>query len=159
PKKRACGTRCGATANTTPSSTRSTLSMRARARASPTRVACAPDRTRTTTCSPGAAARRDRARASPLRRALQPGDVELLHPEHRLHHARRLRLVGIAQELAQDARHDLPRHAEAIDEPAALDLLSALGERAPIPIDLLLRLAAHEERDALREGERRAAVE
>ena len=60
--------------------------------------------------------------------------------------------VGVAEQLAQGGRDDLPRQAVAVLQPAARALLAALGERDPQLVDLLLRLAVHEERDRL--GER-----
>ena len=58
-------------------------------------------------------------------------------------------LILVAQQLAQDRRDDLPRHPEPVDEPAALNLLAAGGQLLPVAVDLLLRLAADEQRRCL----------
>ena len=52
-------------------------------------------------------------------------DVELLHREHRLHGALRLRRVGVAHDLLEPGRHHLPRQAVPVLEPPALALLAA----------------------------------
>ena len=69
---------------------------------------------------------------------LQPGDVELHHLQHRLHDPLRLGGIGIAQQLRQYARHDLPRDAVAVPEPAASLDRTAGRQRVPQPVDLRL---------------------
>ena len=90
---------------------------------------------------------------------LKRADVELLHFEHCLHHALRFFRVGIAQQLPQLRRHDLPRQAEFVLEPAALNFPAVCGEFFPVRIHFLLRLTAHDERDCLGELVDRSAVE
>src|SRR5262249_32061915 len=91
---------------------------------------------------------------------LQPSEIELLHPHHRLHRAACLVSVVVREHGAGLLRTDLPRHAEAIDEPAALHLSAAvLGQRGPEPIQLRLRAHLHHEREALPERERGTAVQ
>ena len=53
----------------------------------------------------------------------------------------------------------MPRHAEPVLEPAALDFLAAGRELVPEVVDLFLVLAVHHERDRLRELEHRTAVQ
>src|SRR5712664_99007 len=90
---------------------------------------------------------------------LQAFDVDLLHLHHRLHDALRYCGIGIAQELRQRGRNDLPRQTELILEPAAHLLLSASGELLPQLVDLFLGLAIHDERYRLRELKLRPAVQ
>src|SRR5437773_6807282 len=90
---------------------------------------------------------------------LQALDVELLHLHHRLHDALRYCGIGIAEELRQRGRNDLPRQAELVLEPAAHLLLSAGGELLPLLVDLFLGLAIHDERYGLRDLEPRPAVQ
>src|SRR5258708_31243162 len=61
--------------------------------------------------------------------APQAVDVELDHAHHRLHRALRAGLVGSAEIFWQRGRHDLPRHAVAILQPAALLGSSAIPEQ------------------------------
>src|SRR5687767_12171528 len=63
-----------------------------------------------------------------LVRALQSGDVDLLHLQHGSHDALGLGGILVAQHLRQDGRDDLPRHAEPVLEPPALHFLAAGGE-------------------------------
>src|SRR5215208_6815187 len=93
------------------------------------------------------------------RRPLERSDVDLLHLEHRGHHTLRLLAVGVAEQLGQALRDDLPREAEPVLEPAARALFAALRQLAPVRVDLFLALAADLERDRLVEREVRAAVE
>ena len=65
------------------------------------------------------------------------------------HDALRLLRVRIAQQLGQSGRDDLPRDAEPVLQPAARTFFAALGELAPVRVDLFLVLAAHLERDRL----------
>src|SRR5216684_421295 len=90
---------------------------------------------------------------------LEAFDVDLLHLHHRLHDALRDCGIGIAQELRQSGRNDLPRQAELVLEPAAHLLLSAGGELLPQLVDLFLGLAIRDERYRLRELELRPAVQ
>src|SRR5713226_5095792 len=90
---------------------------------------------------------------------LEAFDVDLLHLHHRLHDALRDCGIGIAQELRQSGRNDLPRQAELVLDPAAHLLLSAGGELLPQLVELFLGLAIHDERYGLREPELRPAVQ
>src|SRR5438093_11121092 len=90
---------------------------------------------------------------------LEPFDVDLLHLEHRGHDAFRFFGILVLQHLRQDRRNDLPRHAEAILEPAALHFLAARGQLLPEMVHFLLRLAVHHQRDRLGELEERPAIE
>lgn len=58
-------------------------------------------------------------------------------------------------------RHDLPRHAEAVAQPAALlrALVAAFGQARPVTIDLVLVSAVDDERHGRRDLEHRAAVQ
>ena len=60
-----------------------------------------------------------------VRRRAERCDVELLHAEHRLHRALGASRIGIAEQLRERPRHDLPREAEAILQPAARAFLAA----------------------------------
>src|SRR5215470_5775061 len=86
-------------------------------------------------------------------------DVDLLHLEHRRHQPLRPRRVLVADQLDQRRGDHLPRDAELVSEPAALDFLAAGGELRPEVVDFLLRLAVHHQRDRLGELEERPAVE
>jgi len=66
---------------------------------------------------------------------LQTGDVELAHPEHRLHHPLGLGGVAIAEQLRQHGRHDLPGQAEAVLEPTATLRRTAIGKSVPQSVD------------------------
>ena len=66
---------------------------------------------------------------------------------------------GSVSSSGRRARDDLPREAEPVSQPAAHALLAALGERVPVPVDLVLRRAVDDERDGLRERVRRPAVQ
>src|SRR5690242_53098 len=69
-------------------------------------------------------------------RLLQRGDVELAHLQHRRHDALRPRGIGVARELDHLARHDLPRDAELVLQPAAVAGLAAVdGELRPQRVD------------------------
>src|SRR6476659_2817111 len=101
---------------------------------------------------------------SPVRLRLRGGalkrrDVELLHLQHRLHHAVRLGAIRIAEQARQRGRNDLPGDAELVLEPAALLDLSAGAEPVPEVVHLRLRLAGDVERDRFVELEMRSAVE
>jgi hypothetical protein len=56
-------------------------------------------------------------------------------------------LVIVAEQLAEQIRNDLPRNAELIAKPSALQLFAALRERFPKGIDFFLRLPFHEQRN------------
>src|SRR5216683_2953009 len=59
---------------------------------------------------------------------LQFFDVEFHHFEHGSHDALGFRSVLIAQQLAQNGGHDLPRQTKFVLQPAALHLFSAGGK-------------------------------
>src|ERR1700754_278557 len=90
---------------------------------------------------------------------LQSGDVELDHSHHRLHRALGAGAVRTAEIFYQRGRHDLPGHAKTVLQPAALLDRTALGQCAPIAIDLGLVGAVDLERDGVGEIERLAAVQ
>ena len=92
-------------------------------------------------------------------RGLELGDVELGHLQHPPHHLAGSLAVGIAQQLREHRRHDLPRDAVLVLEPAAWTRLSPLGERVPVVVDLVLVGARDRERHRLGEGELRPAVD
>jgi hypothetical protein len=74
--------------------------------------------------------------------------------------ARRARGVRIVDQLAQSARHDLPRQPEPVLEPATRARFAAVGrQRFPQPIDLRLVPAVDDQRQRLVEPELRAPVE
>jgi len=96
----------------------------------------------------------------PLIRPLQPFDVELDHPEHGLHRALRAGGIGAAEIFWQRSRHDLPRYAVAILQPAALFSLAAVRQqRVPEPINLGLIGAVDLEGDCVRVFHLHAAVQ
>src|SRR4029079_17019736 len=94
-------------------------------------------------------------------RALQRSDVELLHLQESLHDPSGLVGIRVLDQLGEDGRHDLPRHAELVLEPAALlrVLVAAGAELLPVLVDLRLRVAVHLEGDGFVELEERTAVE
>src|SRR5262245_43520134 len=76
-------------------------------------------------------------RALSFIRPLQTFDIELDHPEHRLHGPLRAGGIRTTEIFRQRARYDLPRYAEAILQPATLAGLAAIREqRVPETIDL-----------------------
>src|SRR5581483_4914058 len=89
------------------------------------------------------------AYSSPFIRPFQLRHIELLHAEHRLHDALRACRVLVLQALAEDRRDDLPGHAELVLEPAAALDLATGSELVPKRIHFILRLAIHEQREAL----------
>ena len=106
----------------------------------------------TSACSPSADRDRGHERGRAGVGALELGDVELHHLEHRGGGAARGRAIRVRHQLDEPARHDLPRHAVTVLQPAALLDLAARGECVPQPIDLRLVRAAHGERDRVIEG-------
>src|SRR5690606_22414348 len=72
-------------------------------------------------------------------------DVELAHLQHGLHGGLRLLLVFRLQQVAQDARDDLPREANLVLEPATWAGFALLGKLCPEFIDLLLRVTVDKE--------------
>src|SRR5574340_43763 len=98
---------------------------------------------------------------SACRRAFERGDVEFLHAHHRHHCAVDTAGVRIGDEVDQPIRHDLPRQAVAVGEPAALLRFrrAVCAEFFPVMIDLGLRLAMYDERHRRAELEMRSAVE
>src|SRR6185436_3782956 len=73
--------------------------------------------------------------------------------------ALRLRAVATTEQATKRFGDDLPRQAVFVLEPAATTGCAVRGELVPVVIDLLLRLAPHEERDGLVEHERRAGIQ
>jgi hypothetical protein len=71
--------------------------------------------------------------------AFEFGDIELGHAHHGLHGA------GVAEELGDVVRDDLPAEAELVLAPAAGDLFAALGEAGPVAVDLGLIGAVDDE--------------
>src|SRR5207253_2305206 len=67
-------------------------------------------------------------------------------------------LFRVGQHLAQRGRNDLPRHAEAILEPAARSWFATVCEPRPQFVDLLLGLAGRHERKGFGERKRLSAV-
>src|ERR1700687_2094936 len=98
-------------------------------------------------------------RAGPVR-VLEGCDVELLHLQHGFQRFRGVPVLGVTQHLAQSSGDDLPRETESILQPTARPFLASVrGQCRPQPVDLLLRLARHHERDSLGEREGGSAVE
>src|ERR1039458_2451619 len=62
-------------------------------------------------------------------------------------------------ELEQLNGHNLPSKAELVPEPAALNLAASVGELFPVVVHFLLRVAAHHERDRIREIATGTAIE
>ena len=79
------------------------------------------------------------------RRALQLGDVELHHLQHRLADPLRLFPIRVRHERGKHLGHDLPGEPISILEPAALFGRSSLEQGIPVAVDLLLGVAAHDE--------------
>src|SRR6266498_3820804 len=125
------------------------------------RARTTPQNRPTIRCDAGSACLLSRERALPLERPLQLRDVELLHPQQRLHGPPGLLLVRIAHHLGKHGRHDLPGEAVLVLEPAALLGLrvTARGQLVPVLIHFLLRLAHDLEGDGFVELEDGAAVE
>src|SRR4026208_2056923 len=78
---------------------------------------------------------------------LQLGNVDLGHLQHGLHDALRLCRVGVAHELHQRYRDDLPGQPVFVGEPAALLRCAAGRELVPEFVDFGLGCAVDEERD------------
>src|ERR1019366_9544685 len=93
-----------------------------------------------------------------VRRA-KSSDIDLAHPQHRLHDPACLVSVRVAQELVQDGRDDLPRQTVLVLKPAAPPRLPAAGELVPQVVDLVLAHGGDEQRDGLSERELRTSVE
>src|SRR5437660_11808739 len=92
-------------------------------------------------------------------RLLQGVDVELLHPQHRLHGRVGLLRILVSQHLAQGGGNDLPGQAVLVLEPAAWVFSTGRRQLRPERIDFLLRLTVDEQGYRLRELELRAAVQ
>ena len=92
-------------------------------------------------------------------RATQLRDVQLAHAQHRLHRGLGLRGVRVADELHEDAGHDLPGEAVPVLQPATWPLLTTCGQRGPQVVHLVLRLTVDPERDSFGELVPRPAVE
>src|SRR2546423_8820856 len=99
----------------------------------------------------------DKLGAAPVS-ALERGEIELAHLQQRLHDFRGVPLFRVGQHLAQRGRNDLPRHAEAILEPAARSWFATVCEPRPEFADLLLGLAGRHERKGFGERKRLSAV-
>src|SRR5207245_1816257 len=97
--------------------------------------------------------------ASGLVGSPQLGDVDLFHLQHRRHDPLRLLGVFVLQHLAQDRGNHLPRQAEFVLEPPALDFLAAGGELLPEMVHFLLALAVDDEGYRLAELEHTPAVQ
>jgi hypothetical protein len=88
------------------------------------------------------------------------GDVDLAHLHHRRHHPAGLGLVRILKQPGQLFRHDLPRDAELVLQPAAWAWLAAvLREPGPEMVDLFLRLAVDRLRHSLGELVLRSTIQ
>ena len=87
------------------------------------------------------------------------GDVDLAHLQHRLHGTMRAIRIGVADELDEPIRDDLPRESPPVLQPAARLLLPAVGDQGrPVAVDLLLVGARDVERDRLGERELRSGI-
>src|SRR3989441_13267284 len=85
-------------------------------------------------------------------------DVDLAHLEQRLHYLSRVPGSRVSHHLPERGRNDLPRHAEAILEPAARTFFPAVRKPLPGVVELFLRVAGRDERDPFGEREARAAI-
>jgi hypothetical protein len=90
---------------------------------------------------------------------VQVGDDDLSHAIHRLGGRRGAGPIGIADQLEEPVRDDLPAQAEAVFAPAALRFLAAAGQPLPVVVDFLLISAVDGERHRFGELEARAAVD
>src|SRR5436305_5863114 len=91
--------------------------------------------------------------------ALERGDVDALHLHHRVEGAPCPGGIGIADQLDELARNDLPRNAEAVFHPAALLCLGHCRERVGEAVDFGLSLRGYLERNRLIEPELWSAVQ
>src|SRR6185312_8731907 len=96
-----------------------------------------------------------------LVRPLHGRHVDLLHAQHRVHCPGRPDRLFIPVVRGNVPGDDLPGETVPILEPAALLRLrvAALGQLGPVVVDLLLRIAADDERDGFIEREHGPAVE
>src|ERR1700722_18896708 len=90
---------------------------------------------------------------------LERGDVDPLHPHHRVESALGSGGIGAADEPRKLPRHNLPGEAIAILDPAALLGLRHGRQRVAQAVDLGLRLNWNLERHRLIELKERPAVE
>src|SRR3954463_14485506 len=96
---------------------------------------------------------------SPLISIFQRFDIDLLHLEHRLHHASRFLLIAVMQHIDQSRWGDLPRKTEFVREPAARGFLATIcGEFLPKITHSRLSLAVYDEGDGFIEFEKRPAI-
>ena len=73
---------------------------------------------------------------------LERFDIEFHHLQHGRAHACRFRPVLVLHQLTGRFRHDLPRQAVFILEPAALLRFTARKQRIPVAIDFCLIIAS-----------------
>jgi hypothetical protein len=86
-------------------------------------------------------------------------DVKLDHLQHRVHDPARSLGVGITHQLARPIRHYLPRHPEAVNEPAAPRRFTPVDQAISVVINLRLALAGDEKRNGRGEVVVRSTVE
>src|SRR2546429_238300 len=91
--------------------------------------------------------------AAPVR-ALERGEIELALLHQRLHDFGGVAFFRVGQHPARRGRTALPRHAEAILEPAARSWFATVCEPRPQFVDLLLGLAGRHERKGFCERKR-----
>src|SRR5262245_47285870 len=83
---------------------------------------------------------------SPLVRGPHPAQVDLRHRHHRGHYPIGPRPVFVPDHLEQHSRAYLPRQPVLVLEPPALAVLAPRRQPLPEIVDLLLRLALHQQR-------------
>jgi hypothetical protein len=96
---------------------------------------------------------------SRVRGGAERRNVELPHLQHRLQRARGPAGIRVAEQPSERLRNHLPGEPVAILQPSALPLLAALGECAPVVVDLALVSAADQKRDGLAEAELGAPID
>ena len=91
---------------------------------------------------------------------LQRVDIQLYHLHHGFHHALGFFSILIVDHLRQDVRHDLPRDAKFVLQPATLHRLAAVRDQGvPQTVDFGLVLTRDDQRNRVVEAVVRSAVE
>src|SRR6201996_4201417 len=81
------------------------------------------------------------------------------HAIHRLGGSGGACRIRMANQIVEPPWNHLPAQTEAVLAPAALRFLAAIGQPAPVVVDLVLVFAVDRERHRLAEGEMRTAVD
>ena len=91
---------------------------------------------------------------------LQHVDVKLHHLHHGFHHAPGFVAILIVEHLRQDVRHNLPRDAKFVFQPATLHRLAAVRDQGvPQTVDFSLVFTRDGQRNRVVEAVVRSAVE